>query len=124
MLKTLAKVFGWIFLLIGVLGFIPGVTNDQGLLLNIFHVNALHNIVHLLSGAVALYAASVGTKAAKTYFQVFGVVYLLVTVLGFYYGSKDILGLIANNTADNFLHVVIAVIALYAGFAVKEEAAA
>jgi hypothetical protein len=120
MLKTMAKVFGYVLLLVGVLGFIPGATND-GLLLGIFEVNTLHNIIHLVTGAVALYAAmQADDKAARTYFQVFGIVYALVAILGFVYGDNAILGLVASNMADTWLHVVIAVVALYMGFAARD----
>lgn len=116
MLTMLAKVFGVVFLLIGVLGFVPGITSD-GLLLGIFEVDALHNIIHIITGGVALWASMTSTKAAKLYFQVFGVVYALVAVLGFLSGS--FLGMMTVNGADNVLHVVIAAVALYAGFGMK-----
>ena len=123
MLKNMANVFGVVFLLIGILGFVPGITSN-GMLLGIFHVDAIHNIVHLLSGAVALYVGMTSASASKTYFQVFGVVYALVAILGFVdYGSDKLIGLMAINPADTYLHVVIALVALYLGFASKEEAA-
>ncbi len=115
MLRLAAKVFGAVFLLIGVLGFVPALTPD-GNLLGLFHVNALHNIVHLASGVVALLAGFMGARNSKLYFQVFGVVYALVAVLGFAYGDNNILGLVASNMADTLLHVVIAVAALTLGF--------
>ena len=115
MLQTMAKVFGFVFLAIGILGFVPGITTD-GHLLGIFHVNAIHNIIHLASGAVALWAGYTSASASRTYFQVFGVVYALVTVLGFMTGDGEILGLVANNMADNLLHVLIAGSALVLGF--------
>jgi hypothetical protein len=121
MLKQLATVFGVVFLLVGVLGFVPGITTADGHLLGIFHVNATHNIIHLLSGAVALWAGMTSVKASRMYFQIFGVIYTLVTVLGFMTGDGLILGLVANNMADNLLHLVIAAVALYAGFVQKEE---
>ncbi len=120
MLKTLAIVFGVVFLLVGVLGFVPGVTNDQ-MLLGIFHVNAAHNVVHLLSGAVALWAGLTSTAYARMYFRIFGIVYAIVAVLGFVSGDGMLLGLISNNTADTWLHVAIAVVALILGFVVKDE---
>jgi hypothetical protein len=120
-IKTLATVFGVVFLLVGVLGFVPGITNDSQMLLGIFHVNAVHNIIHLLSGAFALYAGMTSMDYAKLYFRIFGVVYLLVAILGFYYGDKDVLGFISSNMADTWLHVVIAVVALYAGFAAMDD---
>jgi hypothetical protein len=123
MLQKLSMIFGVVFLLIGILGFVPGITNEDRQLLGIFHVNTLHNIIHLVSGAVALWAGMTSAKASKMYFQIFGVVYALVTVLGFMNGDDPILGLVANNTADVILHLVIAVVALYAGFGMKAPAA-
>ena len=122
MLKTFANLFGIVFLLVGILGFVPGITNDQ-MLLGIFHVNAAHNVVHLLSGAVALWAGMTSTAYARTYFRVFGIIYALVALLGFFVGNGMLLGLISNNMADTCLHVVIAVAALVLGFAVKDSAA-
>jgi hypothetical protein len=117
MVRLAAKVFGVVFLLVGVLGFVPALTPD-GNLLGIFHVNAVHNIVHLASGVVALAAGLSSFKASRLYFQVFGVVYGLVTVLGFVYGNNDILGLVASNLGDTLLHVVITAASLYLGFGV------
>ncbi|MES2971308.1 MAG: DUF4383 domain-containing protein [Patescibacteria group bacterium] len=117
MLKTLANVFGAVFLLIGVLGFVPGVTSD-GKLLGIFDVSTLHNIIHIASGVAAFALAASGPKGARTYFQVFGIVYAVVTVVGFIQGDT-VLGLIGVNMADNLLHLVITAVALYAGFGMK-----
>jgi hypothetical protein len=115
MVRTAAKIFGVVFVLVGLLGFVPGLTTD-GNLLGVFHVNLLHNIIHLASGIVALLAGFASLRYSKLYFQVFGVVYALVAVLGFISGDNDVVGLVANNMADNLLHVVIAVTALYLGF--------
>jgi hypothetical protein len=119
MLRTAARVFGFAFVLVGVLGFVPGITRNQ-MLLGVFHVNALHNIVHLLSGAAALAAAASSVNASRTFFRVFGVVYGLVAVLGFVAGDRPVLGLMANNVADTWLHVAIAAASLILGFVVKE----
>jgi hypothetical protein len=118
MLKKIALVFGIVFIAVGLLGFVPAAAPD-GHLLGLFHINPLHNVVHIASGAVALWAAMSTERNAKLYFQIFGVVYALVAVLGFVYGDQPILGLVANNAADTWLHVVIAVVALYLGFGVK-----
>jgi hypothetical protein len=120
MLKTAAIIFGIVFLLVGVLGFVPGITTGQ-MLLGIFHVNAVHNIVHVLSGAVALITGVMSTAAARMYFRVFGIVYALVAVLGFLIGNGLLLGLISNNMADTWLHVVIALVALALGFVVQDS---
>jgi hypothetical protein len=57
-----------------------------------------------------------GAGASRTFFRIFGIVYALVALLGFYYGDQALLGLIANNTADTWLHVVLAVVMLFLGF--------
>lgn len=118
MTKTLAWAFGVVLTLVGVLGFVPGITSG-GMLLGIFEVDMLHSIIHVVTGLAAL-AAAMGYFAPKLYFQVFGVVYALVAVLGFVTGGAI---LFATNMADNVLHLAIAAVALYAGFMVKEEMA-
>ena len=60
---------------------------------------------------------------ARLYFKVFGIVYALITVLGFIQGNT-VLGLMAVNMADNLLNLVIALVALWAGFGSKEEGTA
>lgn len=115
MVKVAAKVFGAVFVAVGVLGFVPALTPD-GNLLGLFHVNTLHNIIHLASGLVALLVGFGSEKASRTYFQVFGVVYALVALLGLAYGENPILGLVSSNLADTLLHIVIAAAALYVGF--------
>lgn len=115
MAKTAAVLFGVVFLLVGILGFVPAVTKDQ-MLLGIFHVNAAHNVVHLLSGVAALFAGMTSVGAARVYFKIFGLVYGAVAVMGFMMGDTMLLGLISNNTADTWLHVVIAAVSLLIGF--------
>ena len=117
MIKTAAVLFGIVFILIGILGFVPGVTDNE-MLLGIFHVNAAHNVVHLLSGAAALFAGMTSTGASRMYFRIFGVVYGLVAVLGLMNMGQHtmLLGLISNNDADTFLHIAIAAVSLLLGF--------
>lgn len=116
-----AKWFGIIFILIGVLGFVPGIT-PGGYLLGIFAVNLLHNIIHLLSGIVALICAGDGLKA-KGYFKIFGIVYSLVTVIGLIQG-QTVLELIPVNAADNVLHLLLSIIFLALGFGGDKSAMA
>ena len=117
MVKSAAVLFGIVFILIGILGFVPGVTNNE-MLLGIFHVNAAHNVVHLLSGAAALFAGMTSTGASRIYFRIFGVVYGLVAILGLMNMGQHtmLLGLISNNDADTFLHIGIAAVSLLLGF--------
>jgi hypothetical protein len=121
LLKRAAVLFGVVFLLIGVLGFLPVLAPNQ-MLLGIFHVNAAHNVVHLLSGAVALGCGLGSVAASRLYFRVFGVVYGLVAVLGFVQGETLLLGLISNNMADVWLHVGISLASLVLGFGVRNSA--
>jgi hypothetical protein len=113
----MAVLFGVILLVVGVLGFVPAVTKNE-MLLGIFHVNTVHNIVHLLSGAVALFCGMTSVGAARNYFRIFGVVYGAVAVLGLMHMGEhtNLLGLISNNDADTYLHIAISVVSLILGF--------
>jgi uncharacterized membrane protein HdeD (DUF308 family) len=122
-LKHSHSYFGVVFLLIGILGFVPAVAPNE-MPLNIFHVNAALNVVHLLTGVVALLAGMAGIGAAKTFFKIFGVVYGLVAVLGFVVGDGLLLGLNSNKMADTWLQVVIAIVSLIIGFAPNGESTA
>jgi hypothetical protein len=123
MIKGAAILFGLVFLVVGILGYVPAATNNE-MLLGIFHVNPAHNIVHLASGAVFLLCGLAGPGPSRTFFQIFGIVYALVAVLGFYYGDQPILGVIANNMADVWLYVALAVVMLILGFGVRDTATA
>jgi len=122
MLVKAAWVFAVVFLAIGILGFVPGITAD-GSLLGIFEVDLLHNVIHIVTGAVAALAAWKGAQLSKLFFQAFGVVYAIVAVVGLVQGDT-VLGLIDVNLADNILHVAIAAAALYLGFFARAEGAA
>src|ERR1041385_3035443 len=99
MAKTMAVLFGVVFLVVGILGFVPAVTKNE-MLLGIFHVNTAHNAVHLLSGVVALFCGMSSIGASRMYFKIFGLVYAAVAVLGFLNpGDTMLLGLISNNMA-------------------------
>ena len=110
----MAKIFGIVLLVVGILGFVPGITSN-GMLLGIFEVSPLHNVIHLLTGIIALVVAKKGESAVRTFFKVFGVVYLLVLIIGVVQGNT-VLGLFGVNMADHLLHLVIAVLALWYGF--------
>jgi hypothetical protein len=116
MLKTAAIIFGIFFLVAGIGGFVPALAPD-GMLFGIFMVGPVHNAIHLASGAAALLCAFAGAGAARKYFQIFGVVYLLVAVLGFVYGNQPLIGMVEHNKADIGLHIAIAAVALFLGFA-------
>jgi hypothetical protein len=113
-MKTACITFGAVFILVGILGFVPAVTPNEHLL-GIFHVNTAHNIVHLATGATAVIAGSLGTTASIVFFRIFGVVYGLIALVGYFAGNQHILG-ISNNIPDAILHTVIAIAALTLGF--------
>jgi len=115
MIRQMAFILGAVFLLIGVLGFVPSATTD-GMLLGLFHVNPAHNFVHLLSGVVAVVAGLSGGSAPLWFFRVFGIIYGLVAILGFMGGSEPVLGMIANNRADVWLHALLSLVSLILGF--------
>ena len=123
MVQKLAWVFAVVFLAVGILGFVPGITSE-GHLLGIFAVDTIHNVIHLLAGVLALLVAWKWTASAGLYFKAFGLVYLLVAVIGFLMGGESILGIFAANMADHVLHVVLAVAMVYIGFFMKSEDAA
>jgi hypothetical protein len=116
--------FGATLVLAGILGFFysadfstgDATTNpaNHDALLGIFDVNGWHNVVHIVSGLVALTLANSWT-GSRLYAWGFGLIYLAVAAAGFAIGDgHSILGLIPINTADNFLHVAIAVLGLAA----------
>ena len=121
MIRRIAIIAGAIFVVVGILGFIPGVTvfsagTDAGRMFGILAVDNLHNAVHILSGVAALAAGLTGELASRMYFRVFGVVYGVVALLGFAYGSAPLLGVMANNLPDAAVHALIAAAALFLGF--------
>jgi hypothetical protein len=118
MLRIIAVLFGIGFIFAGVAGFLPSFM-PNGLLLGLFEIDMMHNIVHIVSGVVAIMAAT-SYHYSRLYFRVFGVLYAIVTVAGFWKGQVYIMHM---NMADNFLHLVITLIALYLGFFFKKRAA-
>ena len=122
MLKPAAIIFGIFFIVAGIGGFVSSLA-PGGMLFGIFMVGPVHNCIHLASGAVALLCAFSGAGAARKYFQIFGVVYLLVALLGFYYGDNPLCGMVEHNKADIWLHIAIAAVALFLGFTGKSDTA-
>jgi hypothetical protein len=128
--QSLAALVGAVFLLVGVLGFIPGITTHYGdmsfagddsgaKLLGIFQVSILHNIVHLLLGIAGLALARTW-EGARTYLIGGGVVYLALWLLGIV-GAGD---WVPMNTADNWLHFVLGLGMIALGFVTTRERAA
>ena len=114
-------VFGATLVLVGIIGFAADAGFDVGgdidgdKLLGIFEVSGIHNLVHLASGAFLL-AMSPKRATARLAALGFGVVYLLVAIIGFIEGDT-VIGLIPVNGADNFLHVAISLLGIGAALA-------
>jgi hypothetical protein len=122
-----AMLVGVTFLLVGILGFIPGITTHYGdlsfaghdsraKLLGIFQVSILHNIVHLLLGVVGVLLAK-APDTARTYLIGGGVVYLALWLLGVVGGADWV----PVNTADNWLHFVLGLGMIGLGFVASRE---
>ena len=113
---AIAKILGVIFIVVGILGFIPNpLVSYRGL----FEVNTFHNIVHIVSGGILL--ASPYYNAPVITLRVIGVIYAIVTVLGFIsLNSPNSMGL-ATTHPDNWLHLLLTIILLWAGFALPAE---
>jgi hypothetical protein len=106
--QLFALVFGVVYLLVGLLGFV------MDPILGIFEVNVLHNIAHLAVGALFL-VGSGSPSMAKTVNLIVGVVYLLLAVLGF--AGILVEDLLDANASDHVLHLVTGAAALYFGTA-------
>ena len=126
-IQSLAAVVGVTFLLVGVLGFVPGITTHYSdlsfaghgsgaKLLGIFQVSILHNIVHLLFGVVGLALAKT-VEGARNFLVGGGVVSLALWVLGVA-GAGD---WIPSNTADNWLHFALGAGMIGLGFVASRD---
>ena len=117
MAKTVCKILGVVFLLVGLVGFASPALLGA-------HLNAAHNVVHLVSGALALYFGFAGSlSAAKTFCLVFGLVYLGLGVLGLLLGAPPdrmfMLGPLHFGQADHGIHILLGVIFVAGGFLTK-----
>jgi hypothetical protein len=115
--RNFAAIAGAVFLLVGILGFIPGITTnydtmqfagpDSGArLLGVFKVSVLHNIVHLLFGVAGL-AMSRTAAAARAFLIGGGVVYLLLWLYGLLVDKSSDANFVPLNGADDWLHFVL-----------------
>ncbi len=123
--QVAAAIVGIVFLIIGVLGFIPGVTTNYGSmtfaghhsaaqLLGVFQVSVLHNIVHLLFGIAGVVFAR--TRAtARNYLVWGGVIYLVLWIYGLLIGRQTAANFIPVNVADNWLHLGLGIVMITLG---------
>lgn len=117
MAKTVCKILGVVFLLVGLAGFVaPRLLGA--------HLTGAHNAVHIVSGAIALYFGFAGTlSGAKMFSLIFGVVYLALGVLGLALGTGGErmweVGPLMLGQSDHGLHVLLGIIFLAGGLFTK-----
>ncbi|MFF8643167.1 DUF4383 domain-containing protein [Streptomyces sp. NPDC015345] len=112
-----ALLVGAVFLLVGVLGFIPGITTDYDTmkfashdsgakLLGVFQISVLHNLVHLAFGAAGV-AMARSAAGARTFLLVGGAVYLVLWLYGLIIDHHSSANFVPLNDADDWLHFVL-----------------
>jgi hypothetical protein len=115
-------VMGSLFLIGGVLAFVPGVTKD-GMYFGVFMVNTAHNIMHIVSGVMFMIASMLGAQPARLWFLLFGTIYAVLAAIGFAVGDGLIFGLVMNSPFDSWGHAGLALIMLSIGLASPKQAA-
>jgi hypothetical protein len=131
-IQKTALIFGIVFAVVGIAGFIPGLTTNietlqfaghesEALLLGIFQVSILHNIVHLLFGVAGL-AAAATARASRLYLLVGGVIYLVLWLYGLFVAGAEHQGnFVPLNNADNWLHLGLGIAMILLGFLVGRD---
>lgn len=130
-IQRAAQIVGAVFLLVGVLGFIPGITSNyeslsfaghdsEALLLGIFQVSILHNIVHLLFGVAGILMARTPGQA-RNYLIGGGAVYLVLWIYGLVIDQESSANFVPVNNADNWLHLILGVGMLALGLALSRR---
>ncbi|MBB1246657.1 DUF4383 domain-containing protein [Streptomyces durbertensis] len=118
-LGTAAVAVGVVFLLVGLLGFVPGITTNLGelefaghesnaKLFGVFQVSVLHNLVHVLFGLAGLLMARTA-PLARTYLLVGGLIYLALWVYGLVIDKDHDANFVPVNTADDWLHFALGI---------------
>ncbi|HEV8177032.1 MAG TPA: DUF4383 domain-containing protein [Gemmatimonadales bacterium] len=131
LLRKAAMAVGAVFLLIGVLGFIPGITSDYGSmefaghnsgakLLGLFEISILHNIVHILFGIAGLAAARTAS-GSRAYLVGGGVIYLVLWIYGLVVGTDSSANFVPLNNADNWLHLGLGIGMIGLGLALSRS---
>ena len=132
-LQLAATVVAATFILVGILGFIPGITTHysdlkgaghnsmNAKLLGIFSVSILHNVVHLLFGLIGLVLART-VSGAKNYLIGGGVIYLVLWIYGLLIDKNTNANFIPVNSADNWLHFVLGAAMIAVGIALGRRA--
>ena len=118
MAKTVCKILGVVFLLVGIAGFAAPTLLGA-------HLTPAHNLVHIVSGVIALYFGFAGSlSGARNFCLIFGIVYLGLGVIGMAMGTGDTrmwdLGPLHLGTADHGIHVLLGLIFLAGGLFTKK----
>jgi hypothetical protein len=119
LVNRIALTVGVVFLLVGIAGFIPGITthydtlsfaghHSEAKLLGVFQVSILHNIVHLLFGIAGI-AMARRADAARLYLIGGGAVYLLLWIYGLAVSDTSSANFVPINTADDWLHFALGI---------------
>jgi len=115
MAKTIAKLLGVILLLVGVLGF-THLLDPLGA-----HLSPIHNLIHIVSGVIALYFGLAGTLGgAKGFCTIFGLVYLLLGIVGLAKGDLMI-GPLMLGKVDHGIHLIVGALFLAGGLLTKKS---
>jgi hypothetical protein len=132
--QSVAMLVGIVFILTGILGFIPGITTnyddlafagaDSGAeLLGIFQVSILHNVVHALFGIAGLVLART-VSGARTYLIGGGIVYLVLFLYGIVVGAGSDVNFIPVNSADDVLHLLLGIGLIALGYITGKQTVA
>lgn len=135
MIRKFALIFGIIFVLVGILGFVPGINDHShadmpaiavdsfyGRLLGLFPVNVLHNVVHIAVGAWGIFASK-AVGSARFFGKGLAVFYGLLTIMGLVPGLNTLFGLVPIFGHDVWLHALSALVAGYFGFIAGDDGA-
>lgn len=114
MVRFIASALGILLIVVAVLGFMPEF-NQSGKLLGIFAITSISNIMHLVTGVIALMCGLKSSKASVFFFIAVGVIYGATAILGFYDNTMALFRFLASDGANNWFHAIIAAVALYLG---------
>jgi len=114
MAKTVAKILGVVLLLVGILGF-THLLDSLGA-----HLSPVHNLVHIISGVISLYFGFAGSLGgAKSFCTIFGLVYLLLGLVGMVKGDLMI-GPLMLGKVDHGIHLIVGAAYLAGGLLTKK----
>lgn len=123
--RYFALIFGIIYLLVGLMGLIPGLVSDasnpgvnvdvlNGTLLGVFPVNIIHTLIHLLIGLWGIMAYR-SYDGSRSYARTTGIIFLILFVMGLIPGLNTLFGLTPLYGSDIWLHLLSGIVALYFG---------